>query len=240
MGIVAAKSVNTVTHEAGVCMSDISPKDHLEDWYYGERLRMVEKQIEKREIHDQHVLEAVRKVPRHLFVPEQYRDQAYEDHPVGIGEGQTISQPYIVALMTELLHLPLKAKVLEVGTGSGYQTAVLAEMADAVYTIEIISKLVGRAKEILKKLNYINVFAKEGDGYLGWPEEAPFDGIIVTAAPPNIPESLVQQLKEGGRLVIPVGYHSNQNLYVVQKVGGEISKKEIIPVSFVPMVRRTG
>ncbi|MBI4387846.1 MAG: protein-L-isoaspartate(D-aspartate) O-methyltransferase [Candidatus Omnitrophica bacterium] len=217
-------------------IENVSEARNADDSFVGVRNQMVERQIRARGIKDERVLEIMRKVPRHEFVPVYFLDQAYEDHPLSIGEGQTISQPYIVALMTELLSLTKDSKILEIGTGSGYQAAVLAELAGTVYTIEIVPKLAHQARESLKRLHYNNVFVREGDGYFGWPEHAPFDAMIITAAPENIPKPLVEHLKEGGRMAIPVGQHPNQSLYLVQKINGRIEKKEIIPVSFVPMV----
>jgi len=201
-----------------------------------ERLRgkMVEQQLIPRDIIDRDVLQAMRAVPRHLFVPETYRDQAYHDGPLPIAEGQTISQPYIVAIMTELLQIDSTSKVLEIGTGSGYQAAVLAEISDSVYSIEIITKLARRADSLLDSLGYIAVQVRAGDGYKGWPEAAPFDAIIVTAAAPRIPQPLVDQLKPGGRMVIPVGEFS-QELMLITRDEDEVIKKNIIPVRFVPM-----
>lgn len=204
------------------------------------RERMVREQIEARGIHDPRVLRAMRKVERHKFVPEEYRDLAYEDHPLPIGEGQTISQPYIVALMTELLELDEHDRVLEVGTGSGYQAAVLAEICDSVYTIEIIESLGRRAGALLKELGYTNVKVKIGDGYKGWPEHAPFDAIIVTCAPTHIPPPLQEQLAEGGRMVIPVGERFTQELVLLRKENGKIIQREVIPVRFVPMLKEGG
>jgi len=198
------------------------------------RLRMVETQIERRNIKDKAVLEAMREVPRHLFVPEAYRREAYRDGPLPIKHDQTISQPYIVAIMTELLRIDDTAKVLEIGTGSGYQAAVLAEISDSVYTIEIIPGLARRADSLLDSLGYTNVHTRTGDGYEGWPEAAPFDGIIVTAAAPKIPQPLIDQLKVSGRMVIPVGEYS-QELMIITKTPEETIKKSIIPVRFVPM-----
>ncbi len=199
------------------------------------RKRMVEKQIIARGIKDERVIGAMLKVPRHLFIPQKYYHYAYSDSPVPIGYGQTISQPYIVALMTEELNLSSTDKVLEIGTGSGYQAAILAELAKEVYTIEIIEPLAREAEDRLKKLGYDNIKVKAGDGYLGWPEYAPFDRIIVTCAPTEIPKPLVDQLKEGGVMVIPVGSAGFQYLYRVKKVMGEMETEKIVPVSFVPL-----
>ena len=201
------------------------------------RLRnlMVEEQIAARGVKDPRVLAAMRKVPRHLFVPENLIPEAYDDTPLPIGYGQTISQPYIVALMTELLQLRGDEKVLEVGTGSGYQAAVLAELAREVYTIEIVEPLARQAAERLRELGYTNVHVRHGDGYDGWPEKAPFDGIIVTAAPEEIPKPLLDQLKPGGRLVIPVGAWSQDLLVVTKSADGKITRRVVIPVRFVPM-----
>jgi len=173
--------------------------------YYQLRQKMVNEQIIARGVRAESVIKAMQKVERHLFVPEQYRNFAYSDRPLPIGEGQTISQPYIVALMTELLDLKKSDKVLEIGTGSGYQAAILAEICDSVYTIEIIPSLGKQAQALLRELGYHNIHCKIGDGYLGWPEHAPYDGIIVTCAPSKIPQPLKEQLAEGGRMVIPVG-----------------------------------
>lgn len=195
---------------------------------------MVKAQIESRGVKDSMVLKAMRKVPRHLFVPKSYQEEAYADEPLPIGEGQTISQPYIVALMTELLGLKGGEKVLEIGTGSGYQAAILAEIAKEVYSIEIICPLAERAESTLKELEYNNITVKCGDGYQGWKEHSPFDGIIVTAAPDHIPQPLVDQLKIGGKLVIPVG-ELFQELILVSKTEKGIKKENVIPVRFVPM-----
>jgi protein-L-isoaspartate(D-aspartate) O-methyltransferase len=198
------------------------------------REKMVETQIKARGVKDQRVLSAMLKVERHLFVPKEYQTSAYSDQPLPIGEGQTISQPYIVALMTELLEFKGGEKVLEIGTGSGYQAAVLAELAREVYSIEIIETLANSAKNLLLNLGYKNINVKAGDGYLGWPEVAPFDAIIVTAAPDHIPKPLLEQLKEGGRMVIPVGIYS-QELKKIIKRSGKIETTDVIPVIFVPM-----
>ncbi len=196
--------------------------------------KMVETQIRARGIKDERILHAMLRVDRHEFVPGEVRHLAYADRPLPIGEGQTISQPYIVALMTELLELKKGDRVLEVGTGSGYQAAILAELVDHVYTIEIVDSLARSAEKILKRLGYTNIDVKIGDGYIGWEEFAPFDAIIVTAAPSHIPQPLVDQLKEGGRLVIPIGDYY-QELKKITKVKGQINSQDIIPVVFVPM-----
>jgi len=201
------------------------------------RKEMVETQIKARGITDKRVLAAMLKVERHKFVPPEIRHLAYTDQPLPIGEGQTISQPYIVALMTELLKLKGDEKVLEVGTGSGYQAAILAELCKEVYTVEILKPLAERAKKLLKKLGYKNVFVKHGDGFFGWKEHAPFDAIIVTCAPPYIPKPLIEQLAEGGRMVIPVGPEWKwQDLLVIEKIKGKIKKRKVAPVRFVPMI----
>jgi protein-L-isoaspartate(D-aspartate) O-methyltransferase len=198
------------------------------------REKMVETQIKARGVKDARVLSALVKVERHRFVPEEYLNSAYSDQPLPIGEGQTISQPYIVALMTELLELKGGEKVLEIGTGSGYQAAILGELAKEVYTIEIVESLASMAKNRLSELGYQNIKVKAGDGYLGWPEAAPFDAIIVTAAPDHIPKPLIDQLKEGGRMVVPVGAYA-QELKKIVKRSGKIETTDVIPVVFVPM-----
>jgi len=203
------------------------------DWER-ERERMVKIQIIGRGIKDERVIEAMLKVPRHLFVPKEMREHSYADTPLPIGEGQTISQPYIVALMTELLRIGPQSKVLEIGTGSGYQTAILAEIAKEVYTVEIVGSLHRRAVEILRSLGYTNVHVRCGDGYFGWEEHAPYDGIMVTAAPKKIPEPLIKQLKVGGRLVIPVG-EFYQDLIVVTKTERGTIQESVTGVRFVPM-----
>jgi protein-L-isoaspartate(D-aspartate) O-methyltransferase len=195
---------------------------------------MVAQQIEARGVKQPEVLDAMRRVPRDRFVPPDMRQHAYTDSPLPIGEGQTISQPYIVAVMTELLAPRSDMKVLEVGTGSGYQAAVLAEIVKDVYTIEILPGLARRAAGILAELGYENVHARIGDGYDGWPEHAPFDAIIVTAAPPSIPQPLLDQLAVGGRLVIPVG-EGYQELEVVTRTPDGFERRKVLPVRFVPM-----
>jgi protein-L-isoaspartate(D-aspartate) O-methyltransferase len=199
---------------------------------------MVREQIEGRGIKHRPTLEAMRKVERHLFVPVEYQRYAYEDTALPIGYGQTISQPYIVATMTELLEPKANDKVLEVGTGSGYQAAVLAEIVDTVYTIEIVKELGERTKKLLRKLGYRNVEVIVGDGYKGLKAKAPFDAIVVTAAANEIPPALIQQLKEGGKMVIPVGPPAEvQTLTLVEKRGGKVFTKEVFPVRFVPFTR---
>ena len=200
------------------------------------RKDIVHEQIIARGIKEEKVIAAFRKVERHKFVPENLQRSAYEDHPLPIGYEQTISQPYIVALMTELARLKPEDRVLEIGTGSGYQAAILAEIAKQVYTIEILKPLAESSRKKLKDLGYKNIQVKWGDGYLGWEEFAPFDVIIVTAAPDEVPRALVEQLKIGGRLVIPVG-ESFQELKLITKTKDGIKEKSIIPVRFVPMIK---
>jgi protein-L-isoaspartate(D-aspartate) O-methyltransferase len=206
------------------------------DEFFQKRVQMVETQLKARDITDQRVLDVMLKVERHKFVPKEYQHLAYIDGPLPIGFGQTISQPYIVAKMTELLELNENDKVLEIGTGSGYQAAILAELCKEVYTIEIIPELAQRAEKLLKELGYKNIFVKIGDGYYGWPEHAPFDKIIVTCAPKEIPQRLVEQLKDGGKMVLPVG-DVFQELVVVEKHNGVVTKKSVFPVRFVPMIK---
>src|SRR4030042_2887562 len=198
------------------------------------REKMVENQIKARGVKDPRVLAALLKVERHRFVPEKYLDSAYSDQPLPIGEGQTISQHYIVGLMTELLELKGNENVLEIGTGSGYKAAILAELAKDVYTIEKIESLASTAEKRLSELGYQNVKVKAGDGYLGGPEAAPFDAIICTAAPDHIPKPLIEQLKEGGRMVVPVGSYT-QELKKIVKRSGKIETTNVISVIFVPM-----
>ena len=200
---------------------------------------MVREQIAARDVRNPDVLRAMRATPRHLFVPPEMRSMAYLDQPLPIGGGQTISQPYIVAVMTELLQTAKTHKVLEIGTGSGYQAAVLSPLAGRVYTIEIVPELAVRSAALLEKLGCSNVTVRQGDGYLGWPEEAPFDRIILTAAPDEVPKALLNQLKPGGRLVAPVGSTPlDQDLVVIEKgADGKIRERSIFPVRFVPMVR---
>jgi protein-L-isoaspartate(D-aspartate) O-methyltransferase len=198
---------------------------------------MVERQLRPRGIDDARVLRVMAKVPRENFVAKELRPRAYEDHPLPIGFGQTISQPFIVAFMTQELKPKSTDRVLEIGTGSGYQAAVLAELVEEVYTIEIVKPLAESAEIRLRELGYKNVHVKAGDGYKGWPEHAPFDAIIVTAAPDHVPQPLIEQLKEGGRMVIPVGGNFVQRLNVLEKRGGVVKQIAAIPVKFVPLTR---
>jgi protein-L-isoaspartate(D-aspartate) O-methyltransferase len=204
-----------------------------------QRQRMVEQQLKPRGITDERVLAAMAKVPREEFVPADQRSDAYEDGPLPIGYDQTISQPYIVAFMTEQLRLKPTDRLLEIGSGSGYQAAVLAELVPDVYTVEIIEPLAKTAQATLQRLGYKNVHLKVADGYQGWPEEAPFDAIVVTCAPENVPQPLVNQLKDGGRMVIPVGERFAQQLYLLEKKNGQLKESATLPVRFVPMVRET-
>ena len=198
------------------------------------RKQMVENQIVSRGVKDQRVLDAMLKVPRHAFVSAELQNSAYTDQPLPVGEGQTISQPYMVALMTELLCLKGHERALEIGTGSGYQTAVVAELAGEVYTVEIVENLARRSRDLLEDQGYRNIHFKIGDGYYGWEEHAPYDVIIVTCGPNSVPQPLVDQLSEGGRLVIPVG-RFYQVLTILEKVEGKLKKHESISCRFVPM-----
>lgn len=204
------------------------------DSFAAERNAMVDQQIRAREITDPAVLTAMRKVPRHRFVPARVRHLSYDDHPLPIGYEQTISQPYIVAYMTEAADISPRDKVLEIGTGSGYQAAILGEVAREVYTIEIVPELAASASKTLAELGYTNVHAKAGNGYLGWPEQAPFDAILVTAAPDQVPQALVDQLALGGRMVVPVG-EFDQNMMIIEKTRNGVITRQTIPVRFVPM-----
>jgi len=211
----------------------------VEDYYTRAREAMI-RDLRRRGIRDERVLEAMRKVLRHLFVPEAHRDIAYGDHPLPIGAGQTISQPFIVALMTQALQVEGHHKVLEIGTGSGYQTAILAELAREVYTIDRVPELVEGARRLLTELGYTNVHYRIGDGTLGWPEHAPYDRIIATGAVPEVPRSLKEQLADPGRLVIPVGGRQVQSLVLVQKQGERFIQKELVPCSFLPLIGAEG
>lgn len=198
-------------------------------------MEMVETQIAARGIKDPSTLDAMRSVPRHEFLPLRLRSEAYNDYPLPIGHGQTISQPYVVAFMTEAIRPKPGEKILEIGAGSGYQAAVLAQTGAQVYTVEIIEPLAEMARQTLERLGYKNARVRHGDGYRGWPEEAPFDAIVVTCAPDKIPPDLVAQLKDGGRMIIPVGNGMNQELVLLRKTGDRIEKQSVLPVRFVPM-----
>ncbi|WP_167604684.1 protein-L-isoaspartate(D-aspartate) O-methyltransferase [Maribellus sediminis] len=211
-----------------------------ENSFAGERYLMVKKQIEARGINDKAVLSAFRTVPRHEFVLSEYVRYAYNDYPLPIDEGQTISQPFIVAFMTDALDLKHTDRVLEVGTGSGYQAAIIAQICDSVFTIEIFEALTEKAKATFEKLGYQNIYCKIGDGYLGWEEKAPFDAIIVTCAPTHIPKALEDQLAEGGRMIIPVGENQVQHLVLLEKHNGKLKERKVLPVRFVPMIDEEG
>ncbi|PYI84704.1 MAG: protein-L-isoaspartate(D-aspartate) O-methyltransferase [Verrucomicrobia bacterium] len=188
-----------------------------------------------RDITNARVQAAMGKVPRHEFVPEGLRSLAYQDSPLPIGYGQTISQPYIVAFMTERLEPKPADRVLEIGTGSGYQAAVLTELVARVYTVEIVAELAARAAADFKRLGYTNVHVRAADGYKGWPDAAPFDAIIVTCAPQNVPQPLIDQLKDGGRMIIPIDHAGDQELVLLRKQGGNLERRAVLPVRFVPM-----
>jgi protein-L-isoaspartate(D-aspartate) O-methyltransferase len=205
--------------------------------FAAQRQRMVQQQLVARGITDERVLAAMGKVPREEFVPPESRGVSYEDGPLPIGYDQTISQPYIVAFMTEQLRLKPSDRLLEIGTGSGYQAAILAELVSDVYSIDIVAPLARTAEATLKRLGCKNVHVKIGDGYKGWPEAAPFDAIIVTCAPDKVPQPLIDQLKDGGRMVIPVGERFAQQLYLLEKKNGQIKESVTLPVRFVPMLR---
>ncbi|WP_319521259.1 protein-L-isoaspartate(D-aspartate) O-methyltransferase [uncultured Desulfosarcina sp.] len=218
----------------------IGPSEAQADNFADLRRQMVRYQLKGRDIVDARVLKAMSGVPRHCFVPEKLQAMAYQDSPLPIGHGQTISQPYIVALMSQLLAVESGQRILEIGTGSGYQAAVLAEMGALVYSIEIVPELGRQAKKALDPLGYETIHLKIGDGYQGWPQHAPFDGIIVTCAPTRIPEPLKTQLAEGGRMVIPVGPQHHQQLVLLTKEHGEIRQEKVVDVRFVPMVDASG
>ena len=220
------------TTDSIAATAQVSGKDNAEQ--RRARERMVRRQIEARDVRDPRVLKAMRSVPRHLFVPPSLRSHAYDDTPLPIGHEQTISQPYIVAFMSEALELKPDHRVLEIGTGSGYQAAVLAELAREVYSIEIVEPLAREAEQRLKQLGYSNIKLRVGDGYRGWPEAAPFDAIMVTAAPDHVPPALIEQLAEGGRLVLPVGRFS-QNLVRIRRTPEGTRRESLLPVRFVPM-----
>jgi protein-L-isoaspartate(D-aspartate) O-methyltransferase len=225
---------------ASMAPADCTPGDPQQDAFQRVRLAMVADQIAARGVKDPRVLDAMRDVPRHEFVPAAIRGDAYVDSPLPIGQGQTISQPYIVALMTELARPLPTDRALEVGTGSGYQAAVLSRLVARVFSVEIVDPLAQSAAATLRRLGYGNVTVRNGDGYLGWPDEAPFDIILVTAAPEEVPPALVAQLKPGGRLIVPVGrVYDVQDLQLIEKdATGRVSTRSVIPVRFVPMVKK--
>jgi protein-L-isoaspartate(D-aspartate) O-methyltransferase len=238
-----ALSASLVGVPAPACQSPAQQSDERADPRAAdraaERRRMVDEQLLGRDITSPRVLEAMRKVPRHLFIPEPQRNHAYQDSAVPIGLGQTISQPYIVAFMTQALDLEPGHRVLEIGTGSGYQAAVLAEITPEVYSIEVVPELAERARETLTVLGYRGVRLRMGNGYLGWPEHAPFDRIIVTAAPPEVPPALIQQLRVGGLMAIPVGT-VEQDLRILRRTATGMETLQTLPVRFVPMTGRPG
>jgi protein-L-isoaspartate(D-aspartate) O-methyltransferase len=212
-------------------------QDSKEDKYLRQRKTMIEQQIQGRGIRNRKVLTAFMNVPRHKFVPKEYQSDSYDDRPLPIGYNQTISQPYIVAYMTEILNPDSTKNVLEIGTGSGYQAAILSLLYKNVYSVEIIEALGERARKVFDEEGYTNIKVKIGDGYQGWKEYAPFDAILVTCAPSVIPQPLLDQLAEGGKMIIPVGVYYNQVLYLLEKRNGKIRKTETLPVVFVPMIR---
>jgi protein-L-isoaspartate(D-aspartate) O-methyltransferase len=236
LGVIVLTAIATPT-----AVAQASTAARAKDPYTGRRNMLVEDQIERRGVRNPEVLRAMRTVPRHEFVPAELRDNAYDDRPLGIGFGATISQPYIVAAMTELLEPARGVNVLEIGTGSGYQAAVLSLLVAKVYSIEIVPELAASAAATLKRLGYGNVDVRHGDGYKGWPEKAPFDRIILTAAPREVPQALIGQLKPGGKLVAPIGGPYEQHLLVIDKAGdGKIRQRAVFPVMFVPMVPGKG
>jgi protein-L-isoaspartate(D-aspartate) O-methyltransferase len=237
--IVFVRRALIVLLSLSLCLSACDSQPASEAELFAQRKTMVEEQLAApgRDIRNRRVLDAMAAVPRHEFVPKALWKFAYSDEPLPIGYGQTISQPFIVAFMTEQLDPKPTDRVLEIGTGSGYQAAVLSRLVAEVYTIEIIEPLAKRAEADLKRLGYNNVKVLAGDGYQGWPEHAPFDAIIVTCAPDHIPQPLVGQLRDGGRMIIPVGPSDNQQLYLLQKLGTKVEQQAILPVRFVPMKR---
>lgn len=234
--LIAALSI--AAHSAATRPQEPNPKPESpapDDPYAAPRARMVQRHLAERGIKDEKVLEAFRTVPRHRFVPDPYQRLAYEDESIPIGEGQTITPPFDVAFMTEQLQLLPGDKVYEVGTGSGYQASILGQLAAEVYSVEIHEPLGKRAAEVIKDLGYANIHTRVGDGYAGWPEAAPFDKVIVTCAPESIPPPLVEQLREGGRMVIPIGSRFDQKVYVYDKINGELKGGPVRPTLFVPM-----
>jgi protein-L-isoaspartate(D-aspartate) O-methyltransferase len=238
MSVVLPSPHLTALVVVSMCCCCKAPPPSAADLFQEQRTQMVREQLMtlERDIKNDRVLEAMRNVPRHEFVPPSMRERAYEDGPLPIGHGQTISQPFIVAFMTEAIDPKPGERILEVGTGSGYQAAVLAAMGAQVFSIEIVKPLGEEARETLKRLGYDKVQVRIGDGYLGWPEEAPFDAVIVTCAPENIPQPLIDQLKVGGRMIIPVGEEGGrQELYLLKKQADGLKKTSVLPVRFVPM-----
>ena len=225
---------------ATMAPANCTPGDPPQDAFRRARLAMVADQIAARGVKDPRVLDAMRAVPRHEFLPAAMREDAYADSPLPIGHGQTISQPYIVALMTELARPAASDRVLEVGTGSGYQAAVISRLVASVFSVELVDPLAQSAATVLRRLGYGNVTVRSGDGYRGWPEQAPFDIILVTAAPEAVPPALIAQLKPGGRMVVPVGGPGDvQDLQVIEKdASGRVSTRSVIPVRFVPMIKK--
>lgn len=220
---------------AGLVATACGQKSNAPSDFAAQRQLMVQQQLVARGINNEGVLAAMGKVPREEFVPLELRSETYEDGPLPIGHGQTISQPYIVAFMTQQLRPQTSDRVLEIGTGSGYQAAILAELVKEVYSVEIVEPLAKGAEATLARLGYKNIHLKVGDGYKGWPEEAPFDAIIVTCAPDKVPQPLVDQLKDDGRMVIPVGERFAQELYLLEKKNGQLKESVTLPVRFVPM-----
>jgi protein-L-isoaspartate(D-aspartate) O-methyltransferase len=237
LSAIARRLVVALMYVACTTARDVGSPDQRDEEFARQRREMVDTQLRQRGIRDARVLEALGRVPRHRFVREQDLAIAYGDHPLPIGLGQTISQPYIVAFMTEALAIAPEHKVLEVGTGSGYQAAVLGELAREVYTIEIHPELAARAEQVIAALGYKNVHVRAGDGYNGWPEHAPFDSVIVTAAPDHVPQPLIDQVKVGGRLVVPVGT-GVQQLLVYTRTEQGLREESRLPVRFVPLTRK--
>jgi protein-L-isoaspartate(D-aspartate) O-methyltransferase len=233
LGVISAAARQL--SQAEVPPDDKQPKSREDQQFIEARQRMVERDLRGRDIKDKRVLEAMARVPRHRFVPEELQRVAYEDYPLPIGHGQTISQPYVVALMTQLAQPKPKSRALDIGTGSGYQAAVLAEVCKEVYTIEIIKPLADEAEERLRALGYKNVQVRCGDGYQGWPKHAPFDVIIVAAAPDHVPQPLLDQLAPGGRMVIPVGRWFQELIVIEKRRDGTLRRQSVAPVAFVPM-----
>jgi protein-L-isoaspartate(D-aspartate) O-methyltransferase len=235
-----ANSFQILLLAALLALQAYAPSEALAESFAELRRQMVQYQLKGRDISDARVLKAMSIVPRHRFVPEKLQKMAYQDTPLPIGHGQTISQPYIVALMSQLLAVKPGQRILEIGTGSGYQAAVLAEMGASVYSIEIVPELGRQAQKTIEPLGYETIHLKIGDGYQGWPRHAPFDGIIVTCAPTRIPVPLKTQLAEAGRMVIPVGPRHHQQLVMLTKEHGEIRQQKVVDVRFVPMVDASG